>query len=190
MVTTAAQCTLLGLAAFTAWPAVVDLRTRHIPNQLILVGLAFGVSLHLLAHWMFLRAPDQSWLDLTRVAAGKVVLGGLLCGLVPLLLFRAGAMGGGDVKLLAVVGAAAGPMLGMQIQLYAFVLLTLYAPARLAYEGRLMRMLGNSAALVANPFLPKARRRDVPAELMTALPFAPAVFVAALLSAVQQVVWP
>jgi hypothetical protein len=49
---------------------------------------------------------------------------------------------------------------------------------RLAYEGKLLAVLGNTMILIANPFLPKQRRREVPRELMTAFKFGPAVFVA------------
>ena len=104
-----------------------------------------------------------------------------MCAAAPLLLFRLGAMGGGDVKLLAVIGVSVGPYMGLEIELYAFVLLAVFAAARLAYHGELLRSLGNSVALVKNPFLPPQRRRQLPQELLTVLPFGPAVFVAALL---------
>ena len=105
------------------------------------------------------------------------------CAAVPLLLYRVSAIGGGDVKLLASVGVWAGPILGLQVELYAFVLAALYAPARLAYQGQLLRLLGNSAALIANPFLPKSRRKEVPQALLTELRFGPAVFAATALVA-------
>jgi hypothetical protein len=44
-------------------------------------------------------------------------------------------------------------------------------------------LLGNSAALIKNPFLPKARRREVPQALLTELRFGPAVFFATALVA-------
>ena len=111
-------------------------------------------------------------------AVHHIVVGVLGCSAVPLLLYRVRAMGGGDVKLLACLGVWAGPILGLQVELYAFVLAALYAPARLAYQGDLLRLLGNSAALLKNPFLPPARRKEVPQALLTELRFGPAVFVA------------
>ena len=47
---------------------------------------------------------------------------GCLCGLVPYVLFRARAMGGGDVKLFAALGAVTGYDLfvGLRIELAAF----------------------------------------------------------------------
>jgi prepilin peptidase CpaA len=116
-------------------------------------------------------------------AAVNVGVGILGCSAVPLLLYRVNAMGGGDVKLLASVGVWAGPILGLQVELYAFVLAAIYAPARLAYQGQLLRLIGNSAAMLKNPFLPKARRQEVPQALLTELRFGPAVFVATALVA-------
>lgn len=173
------QWVLIALVVFSLLVAVVDVRTGHIPNGLLLVGLVAGVALHATAY-LVLRAGQP--LGPTLLASLLSVLtGGALCGAVPLLLFRLNALGGGDVKLLTVVGASMGPFVGMETELYSFVLLALFAPARLAYQGQLLRSLGSSAALIVNPFLPKARRREVPRELLTALPFGPAVFAAALL---------
>ena len=175
------QWVLCALVAFTLLVGVVDARTGHIPNRLLFGGLVAGVSLHA-ASYFVLRTGQP--IGQTLAASLLSVLAGLvLCMAVPLLLFRLNAMGGGDVKLLAVVGASMGPFVGMETELYSFVLLALFAPARLAYQGQLLRSLGNSTALLINPFLPKARRREVPRELLTALPFGPAVFVAALLVA-------
>lgn len=182
---TASHIVLLALALFTAAVAYVDIRTGHIPNRLVLLGFGAGVLLHVSGVLLFAE-PDASRGAALGRALSNVALGLLVCGLVPLLLFRLGAMGGGDVKLLAAIGAAAGPVLGLEIQLMAFVAVALYAPARLAYEGKLMRMLGNSAALIANPFLPKPRRREVPSELLTSLPFGPAVFAATALASISQ----
>ena len=178
---TATHIVLGGLLLFTALTGFVDYRTGHIPNRLVAGGALLGLVLHLVVHFMFLRAPGQPSSELLATAAANMAMGVLACGLVPLLLFRAGAMGGGDVKLLAACGVWGGPILGLQVELYAFVLAALYAPARLAYQGQLFRLLGNSAALIKNPFLPKARRQEVPQALLTELRFGPAVFAAVAL---------
>jgi prepilin peptidase CpaA len=168
---------------FTALTGLVDYRTGQIPNRLLAVCALFGLVLHFALHIALIRKPDQAPSELLLGAAVNVVVGLLGCAAVPLLLYRIGAMGGGDVKLLATVGVWAGPILGLQVELYAFVLAALYAPARLAYQGQLLRLLGNSAALIKNPFLPKARRKQVPEALLTELRFGPAVFVASALVA-------
>ncbi|RYZ05494.1 MAG: prepilin peptidase [Myxococcales bacterium] len=178
---TATHIVLCGLLAFTALCGALDYRTGHIPNRVVAAGAVLGLAVHFAVHAALLRGPEQSLTEVLTSAAANVSLGVLACGFVPLLLFRVSAMGGGDVKLLAACGVWVGPVIGLQIEMYAFVLAAIYAPARLAYQGQLFRLLGNSAVLLKNPFLPKSRRKDVPHELLTELRFGPAVFVAAAL---------
>jgi prepilin peptidase CpaA len=165
-------CCLLFVSVAAAW----DWRTGLIPNGLTLGGLGVGFVLHVAVHIADLSSSGPA----SAVLAGafNAALGVVLCGLAPYLLFRMDAMGGGDVKLLAAVGAFVGPTLGIELELSAFIAMALFSPVRLAYEGKLLAVLGNTMVLIANPFLPKARRREVPRELMTAFKFGPAVFVA------------
>ena len=107
--------------------------------------------------------------------AGFSVAGAITCAFIPFILWRAGAMGGGDLKLLVAIGAIVRPMVGIEAQFYAFAAAALIAPARLAWEGKLLKTLGNSLALALNPFLPKAKRREIPREAMTWLRFGPAI---------------
>ncbi|HYQ44859.1 MAG TPA: A24 family peptidase [Polyangiaceae bacterium] len=179
----ATQIVLGGLLLFTALAGFVDFRTGQIPNPLVAIGAGVGLVLHFIVHLALIRQSGQPLFELLSAAAVNVFVGLLGCAAVPLLLYRVGAMGGGDVKLLASVGIWAGPILGLQVELYAFVLAALYAPARLAYQGELFRLIGNSAALLKNPFLPKTRRKEVPQALLTELRFGPAVFVATALVA-------
>lgn len=175
---TATQVVLTGLLLFTALAGVVDFRTGHIPNRLVALGALLGLAAHFAVHVGLLRQPGEPLSELLGGAAANVAVGLLGCSAVPLLLYRASAMGGGDVKLLAGVGVWAGPILGLQVELYAFVLASLYACARLAYQGELLRLLGNSVALLKNPFFPKTQRKQVPPALLTELRFGPAVFAA------------
>lgn len=173
---TATQLVLIGLLLFTALTGLVDFRTGHIPNRLVAAAAFVGLVTHFAVHLVLLRPAGQPLGDVLMAAAANVAVGVLGCSAVPLLLYRASAMGGGDVKLLASVGVWAGPILGLQVELYAFVLASLYACARLAYQGQLFRLLGNSAVLIKNPFFPKAQRKQVPQALLTELRFGPAVF--------------
>ena len=179
------QLVLAELAVLTLIVGVIDARTRHIPNRLLLVGLLLGAPLHGVSY--FIQRPAESAVQTLLAALLSVFAGLLLCAALPLFLFRVNAMGGGDVKLLAVIGATAGPFVGMEIELYSLVLLALFAPIRLAYQGQLLRALANSVSLAVNVVLPKARRRPVPPELMTALPLGPAVFVATVLVSLPRV---
>jgi prepilin peptidase CpaA len=180
---TAMQIVLSALVLYTALAGVVDYRTGHIPNRLVGVGALLGLGAHFAVHLGLLGRSGQPVSELLGAAGANVLAGLLACSAVPLLLYRVKAMGGGDVKLLASIGVWGGPILGLQIQLYAFVLAAVYAGARLAYRGQLLRLLGNSAALIRNPFLPEARRQQVPEGLLTELRFGPAVFAASALVA-------
>jgi len=82
---------LILLAGAAAWS---DFRQRRIPNALTIAGLAVA---------LLLRAP----LGLAAVGSG-LAGAGIALGL-SLVFFLAGGMGGGDVKLLAAVGAFLGP---------------------------------------------------------------------------------
>lgn len=166
------------LLLLTAVAAFEDLRSGEIPNRLIAVALLAAMPLHGFAQYSAM--PGASLRDVLLSTLAYSGGGFLVCGLTPLLVFYFDAMGGGDVKLLATIGAFVGPTLGLEIQLYSLVLAALYAGARVAYAGQLLRLLASSAALLANPLLPRAKRRRVPAELLQSLRFAPAVFAASL----------
>lgn len=160
-----------GLAAWFDW------RTGEIPNWLNFGALGGGVIGHAVVGGL------NEGLSGAGEGALFSVLGAGACALVPYLLWRNGAIFGGDVKLLAALGAILRTMLGIEAEMYSFIAATLYAPIRLAYEGKLMRTLGNTVALVKNLFVPKARRREVPQEMMAEMRFAPSVFVATLVAA-------
>lgn len=172
---------LLPLATLTlicAVAAAIDVRTRRIPNELILGGLLAGALVNLVIRAL---APGSSLGSALARGGLSVGLGILVCAVVPLVLFRIGAMGGGDVKLLAVAGASAGPLVGMQIQVTSFVVGAGLAILQLAARGELGRMLMNSLTLLSNAFLPRARRRPLNGVHLTSLPFGPAIFTSALL---------
>jgi prepilin peptidase CpaA len=160
----------------TLCAAVWDVRTGLIPNRLVLWGLAASVC----ARMVVAVLHDGSTGVVPSLLSGG--LGLLLCALVPLLLYALRGIGGGDVKLLAVCGFCLGPLLGWELQLYAFSLGSLYAFARLAYQGVLFRTLTASAVLLSNPILPKPMRRKVGEEARVTFRFGPAIFVAALVA--------
>jgi len=89
--------------SFAWWPTVVvvviatitDLRSRRIPNWLVLPFLVLGLGA---------SGFRQGWHGLAQSIEG-ILLGGLLMGLLAAL----GGMGLGDVKLCAAVGAWIGP---------------------------------------------------------------------------------
>ena len=168
---------LIAAALMTTVAAWTDARTGHIPNWLTLSPLGLAP----LAHAAFAASHGGGHAAREAlIAAAYSVVGALVCALVPLFLYRASAIGGGDVKLLAALGAICMPMLGIEAELYGFVAAALIAPARLAYEGKLFATLGNTMHLVANPLLPKAKRRTIDPASMTWFRMGPAIMVGTL----------
>lgn len=155
------------VAAVAAW---FDWRTGHIPNWVTLGPLCLAPIAH------FALTLVDAPLRVAIEAMGASVLGALLCALIPLMLYRAGGIGGGDVKLLAAVGAIFRPLLGIEAEFYAFLAASLIALARAAYEGKLMQILGNTLTLVLDPFRPKERRRELTPDKMTWMRLGPAAF--------------
>ncbi|MBX3193149.1 MAG: prepilin peptidase [Labilithrix sp.] len=155
------------LAATAAW---FDWRTGRIPNQLTLVGLALAVVGH------FVRGATSGGLAAGVEQAAFALGGALACAIVPLYMHRRGALGGGDVKLFAALGAALHPLAGLEAETYAFVAAALIAPAQLAWEGKLLRTLANTLALVLNPLRARSHQAAVPGEMVTWFRLGPAVF--------------
>jgi prepilin peptidase CpaA len=115
--------------------AVNDLATRRIPNRLLLAALACALVLRLLS-----SAPG---------AALLAALGGLLLGLalfLPFYLLR--GMAAGDVKLLAVVGAFAGPRDVLTIAVLTWCVGGVMALLVVLARGRLRLALGNVRDMV------------------------------------------
>lgn len=159
--------------------AVWDLRTGEIPNRLLAIG-ALGCIASALGAGLL-----DGGAGLLR-ALSSVVLGVLLVSLVPVLLFRAGGIGGGDVKLLALVGASLGPTLGLEAELWSFVAAMLYAPARLIWDGRLVEAGKTTLLLAVRPLMPQKRRPEIPLEALTSLRFAPAILAGVLTALLHQ----
>src|SRR3954471_1257372 len=87
-------------AAIAAW---FDWRTGHIPNWLTLLGLAVAILGH------FVRGTVLDGPSAGVEHAGFAIGGALGCALVPMFMYWKRAMGGGDVKLFAALGAALHP---------------------------------------------------------------------------------
>ena len=124
------------LAALLVWAAVSDVRTRLIRNWLT-VSLMLGGLL-------------QSCFAGGTVRPGAAALG-LLVGFGLLIVpFALGALGGGDVKLLAGIGAWVGPTAVFQIFLAESVIGLGIVLAQAAAAGKLRLLFRNSAAMAVN----------------------------------------
>lgn len=167
----------LGVAmALTCVAAYFDWRKGEIPNWLTLPALAIGPLLH-----FALGAKVSASAGLNE--AGVSVFGALVCAIVPVLLYRQNAIGGGDVKLFAAVGAICQPMIGIEAEMYGFLAAALVAPIRLAYDGKLLRTLKNALFVAMNPILPKEKRQEIEPEAMSWFRLGPAVFAGMVLTA-------
>lgn len=160
------------IAAIGAW---TDYRTRQIPNWLTFGGIALGVALQsVLGHHQF--EAQQFGGQSAAGGALHALLGAVVCGLPLWVLFRKeieredGTMdtvsGGGDVKILAAMGALLGLYYGLELEFLCLAATSVLTLARLAWHGRLLRVLSNALFLALNPILPKKWRRRITAELL------------------------
>jgi prepilin peptidase CpaA len=118
---------LLGILAAIA--AIFDIRYRRIPNWLVLAGIIVGFS------W---NVYSSGWSGLLHSSEG-LGLGFVLY--FPLYLIR--ARGAGDVKLLAAVGAVAGPGNCFWIVLLTAILGGVIALLLLIFRGRVRQTFFN-----------------------------------------------
>jgi prepilin peptidase CpaA len=167
---------LIGAVCIAAIAAYTDLRWGLIPNALTLGGALAGALGHLAYSWQL-----AGWrAGLSALCAS--LAGGLLCALAPAVLFFRGGMGGGDVKLFAALGVCCQPLLGIEAQLYAFVLAASFVPAQLLRQGRLLEVLGRAGHALKQPLLPRARRRALPPAAAHWLRLGPAILGGTLLA--------
>ena len=142
MIQTLADVVLVGLLCAAAW---LDMRSHRVPNQLTLTGLAAAFAL---------RAP----LGVSAILTGLEGFGVAL--VVAVLFFALGAVGGGDAKLLAMVGAflGLGPLPGALA--YIVLLGAAMALVVMARRGLLLLLFMNTVDLFRSKHL-VARSGDV-----------------------------
>ena len=150
---------------------VTDLRSRRIPNWLVLPFLACGV---LVSSW------NQGWHGLGQSLQG-LGLGVLLYGI----LFWLGGMGAGDVKLAASIGAWIGPW-----QLFIALIITslvggVFAVCWAAWGGFLGDLFGSAGEMAfglrkPGGLLDPAMSLSNPQRRK--MPYAPAIAIGALVS--------
>jgi prepilin peptidase CpaA len=124
------------MAIITAIAAATDLHSRTIPNWLVVIGLALGFGLNTYVY---------GWAGLWAAFLGFALA---LALYIPLYLLR--AMGGGDVKLMAAVGALAGPQDWFTIFVLASLLGGVFALGLLFARNSLGTTFGNIWHIVTN----------------------------------------
>lgn len=164
--------------AVAAVGALIDWRKGEIPNWLTLPALGVAPLLHVARFKLAKETMEVASYE------GAYSLGGAaLCAVVPLLLYRQSAIGGGDVKLFVALGALLQPMLGVEAQMYGLFSGAILAPVKLAYEGKLLSTIKNAFAIGANFFLPKTRQQSVDATALSWFRLGPAIFMGVMLTA-------
>ena len=116
--------------------AFLDLRSRQIPNWLTLPAAAAGLAANCyLSGWTGLKSS---------------LLGLLLAFAVYTLLFALRAMGGGDVKLMAAVGAFTGPEHWLWVFAITSIVGGIFAVVTLLTRGGIGRVLANVGVILGS----------------------------------------
>ncbi|HEX4055831.1 MAG TPA: A24 family peptidase [Tepidisphaeraceae bacterium] len=115
--------------------AVIDARQRRIPNWLTFGLLAAGLGRAAVA------GPGS---------LGHSALGILAGGAIPLVLYTMSAIGAGDVKLLAAIGAWVGPGPALLIFMVQALLGLVIVITQAVAQRRTGTLLRNSALIIAN----------------------------------------
>ncbi|GAB2857327.1 prepilin peptidase [Pseudoduganella ginsengisoli] len=116
--------------------AVTDLAVRKVPNVLVLSGVLLALVLHCRL------GPDGAWLS--------AWLGGLAAGFFLFLpMYVGGGMAAGDVKLMAMVGAFAGPSLACDIAMASILAGGVLGLVLIAASGRGRQCFANVKLLLA-----------------------------------------
>jgi len=130
------------VAAFVAVCVAFDLRVRRIPNVLSGGGVLAGVVLNLLFFGTRGILPSLS---------GVAVIVGVL--LAP---FALGGIGGGDVKMMAAIGAFVGPRLALESLMAGVIVGGMVVVIHLARLGRLREKLTRLRSMFVGAFLTRS----------------------------------
>jgi leader peptidase (prepilin peptidase) / N-methyltransferase len=115
--------------------AIVDIHRKTIPDWLTLPGLG----------WVLVASAFLGWPRLTDALLGVLFCGGAL---LILSVVSRGSIGGGDVKLMAIIGASVGWRWGFGVLVFAQV-----AAATMALYLFLVHRKGRKDTLPFGPFL-------------------------------------
>ena len=155
--------------ALTLLAALLDWRSRRIPNWLTVPGLLSGVVVHaLIAGW-------HGALFALEGAGLALIL------LLPLVALR--ALGAGDWKLMGAVGAFVGPVMFLFVLMGSILASGLMAIVQVYRTGRVMETLKNMVTLVRGFFtfgLKKNPQISLDNPRLLKLPFGVAVAAATL----------
>lgn len=131
------------LAAVLIAAVLSDVRSRRIPNTLVLAGLGAACTLHLVAYLggAVPLAGTPVWSPLAGLFTGGALL-------LPLYLLR--ACGAGDVKLMALCGAFVGPATAAHAVVYTLIAGGLLSLVVMAGRGVAAQALANVQFMLTN----------------------------------------
>lgn len=165
-----------GLVAFLG--ALTDIRAARIPNRLTYTALITAVVVRTL----FLR-----WSGLESGAIGILLAGGAFC-----VLFMLGAMGGGDMKLMAAVGAWVGSRHILTVMLAIALAGGLLALVSMVFNKNSIQTVRNTVRLIGYRFtsgLQPHPEMNVQVPGSKRVPFGVAIALGTLFCAVNAIWW-
>jgi prepilin peptidase CpaA len=127
---------LLCALAIATVGAIKDVRGRRIPNWLTYSGLIAA---------LMVRTAIGGWAGLRGGLAGTLLAGGIF-----FLLFLLGGMGGGDVKLMAAVGAWAGLAQGVNVLIVSAIAGGFLAAGYILIQKQVFETLRNTMELASH----------------------------------------
>src|SRR6266404_5728224 len=133
---------LCALFTFVTACCLVDLRTRRIPNVISGTGVVLGAALNAL----YYGPTGLLWSVFGAVTVVAVLL-------VP---FAVGGIGGGDVKMMAAIGAFLGPRFALEGLVVGMAIGGVIMLVHLARLGRLMEKLHSLGAMAASAFFTRS----------------------------------
>jgi prepilin peptidase CpaA len=132
---------LIPMFGLLAIAAVIDMRSRRIPNWLTLSLATAGLV--------------QSFLPWHTATPLQSLLGLLLGFVLNIGLFALQIRGGGDVKLFAGLGAWMGPLATFEVFLASTIIAAVVALVQCALSGKLRALLRNTAMLAVSAAHPR-----------------------------------
>jgi prepilin peptidase CpaA len=169
---------LVGAVLVALMGAVIDVRSARIPNRLTYTALPAA---------LMLRTAVLGLSGLKSGALGMLVAGGLF-----LLLFVLGAMGGGDMKLMAAVGAWVGSTQVVMLILAAALAGGILAIGRIIFSNAVGQTLRNIMHLICYRLtsgLQPHPELNVQSSGSQRVPFGVAIAVGALFCASHAIWW-
>jgi prepilin peptidase CpaA len=152
-----------------------DLRYRKIPNWATLPGTALGLGMNgLFLGWQGMKASGL----------------GLLVGFgVLVVLFALGWMGGGDVKLMAAVGALKGYPFVVSALFYSLIVGVVIGVAMLIWNRKTLRTFKNLVFVIGSRVTRLVPKQDVDRKEAQKIPFGLAIVLGTLWAMIAGYAW-